>query len=158
MRKVDFNVYTLGGKSCDLKWLHRRFATRRIVIAATAQSRNTVRLQAQKRPSSGRIFAHGAPRREEIPPILKTLDITPHVIVVTSCDRTRVAARLSAQSQFLCQGEPEMTQVLPTRSRPARNYAAVALFLAVYVGVLVFVFAPKDIFAVQSPTALLQTD
>ena len=51
-----------------------------------------------------------------------------------------------------------MTQVLPTRSRPARNYAAVALFLAVYVGVLVFVFAPKDIFSVQSPTALLQTD
>ncbi len=51
-----------------------------------------------------------------------------------------------------------MTQVLPTRSRPTRNFAAVALFLAVYVGVLVFVFAPKDIFAVQSPTALLQTD
>jgi hypothetical protein len=28
----------------------------------------------------------------------------------------------------------------------------------VYVGVLVFVFAPKDMFAVQSPTAVAQTD
>ena len=51
-----------------------------------------------------------------------------------------------------------MTQILPSRTRPARTYAAVALFLAVYAGVLVFVFAPKDIFAVQPPTAFLQTD
>ena len=34
----------------------------------------------------------------------------------------------------------------------------VALFLAAYVGVLVFVFAPKDLLSVQSPTALLETD
>jgi hypothetical protein len=51
-----------------------------------------------------------------------------------------------------------MTHVLPSRTRPARTYAAVALFLAVYVGVLVFVFAPKDFLSVQSPTALLETD
>ncbi len=51
-----------------------------------------------------------------------------------------------------------MTQILQSRSRPARTYAAVALFLVVYVGVLVFVFAPKDMIAVQSPTALLETD
>lgn len=51
-----------------------------------------------------------------------------------------------------------MTQILQSRTRPARTYAAVALFLAVYAGVLVFVFAPKDMIAVQSPTALLQTD
>jgi hypothetical protein len=51
-----------------------------------------------------------------------------------------------------------MTHVLNSRTRPARTFAAVALFLAVYVGVLVFVFAPKDMFAVQSPTALLNTN
>jgi hypothetical protein len=51
-----------------------------------------------------------------------------------------------------------MTHVLNSRARPARTFAAVALFLAVYVGVLVFVFAPKDMFAVQSPTALLNTN
>lgn len=70
-------------------------------------------------------------------------------MVVMSRHRTRVAAT---------SGEPDMTQVLHSRSRPARTYAAVALFLAVYVGVLVFVFAPKDMIAVQSPTALLQSD
>lgn len=43
-----------------------------------------------------------------------------------------------------------MTQVLPARSRTIRTYAAVALFLAVYVGVLVVVFAPKDMIAAQS--------
>ncbi len=51
-----------------------------------------------------------------------------------------------------------MTHVLQSRSRPVRTYAAVALFLAVYVGVLVFVFAPKDLISVQSPTALLESD
>jgi cbb3-type cytochrome oxidase subunit 3 len=51
-----------------------------------------------------------------------------------------------------------MPHVLPSRTRPARNYAAVAAFLVVYLGVLVFVFAPKDMIAVQSPTALLATD
>ena len=51
-----------------------------------------------------------------------------------------------------------MSHVLPSRSRPARTYAAVALFLLVYVGVLVFVFAPKDLISVQSPTALVSTE
>jgi hypothetical protein len=51
-----------------------------------------------------------------------------------------------------------MTQILPSRTRPARTYAAVALFLAVYAGVLVFVFAPKDMISVQSPAALVASD
>lgn len=51
-----------------------------------------------------------------------------------------------------------MTQILQSRTRPARTYAAVALFLAVYAGVLVFVFAPKDMIAVQSPTAFVASD
>ena len=51
-----------------------------------------------------------------------------------------------------------MTQILQSRTRPARTYAAVALFLAVYAGVLVFVFAPKDFLSVQSPTALVASE
>lgn len=43
-----------------------------------------------------------------------------------------------------------MTQVLPPRTRTIRTYAAIALFLAVYAGVLVVVFAPKDMIAAQS--------
>ncbi|MBL9050103.1 MAG: hypothetical protein JNK19_08330 [Tabrizicola sp.] len=51
-----------------------------------------------------------------------------------------------------------MPHVLPSRTRPARTYAAVALFLVVYLGVLAFVFAPKDMISAQSPTALLASD
>jgi len=51
-----------------------------------------------------------------------------------------------------------MTQVLQSRTRSFRTYASVALFLAVYGGVLVFVFAPKDMISAQSPTALMSTD
>ena len=51
-----------------------------------------------------------------------------------------------------------MTQILQSRTRPARTYAAVALFLAVYAGVLVFVFAPNDFLSVQSPTALVASE
>ncbi|MGL4236474.1 hypothetical protein [Tabrizicola sp.] len=51
-----------------------------------------------------------------------------------------------------------MSHVLPSRTRPKKTYAAVALFLLVYLGVLVFVFAPKDMISVQSPTELLATD
>jgi hypothetical protein len=51
-----------------------------------------------------------------------------------------------------------MPHVLPSRTRPARTYAAIALFLVVYVGVLIFVFAPKDLISAQSPTALISTD
>jgi hypothetical protein len=43
-----------------------------------------------------------------------------------------------------------MPQVLPSRPKTIRTYAAVALFLAVYVGVLIFVFAPKEMIAVRS--------
>ena len=51
-----------------------------------------------------------------------------------------------------------MTQALQTRPRSFRTYAAVALFLAVYGGVLVFVFAPKDMISAQSPTAFIASD
>jgi hypothetical protein len=51
-----------------------------------------------------------------------------------------------------------MTHVLQPRSRPFRTYASVALFLAVYGGVLVFVFAPKDFISAQSPTAIVASD
>jgi hypothetical protein len=51
-----------------------------------------------------------------------------------------------------------MPHVLPSRTRPARNFAAIALFLVVYLGVLAFVFAPKDMISAQSPTELLSTD
>jgi hypothetical protein len=51
-----------------------------------------------------------------------------------------------------------MPHVLPSRTKPAGTYAAVAVFLVVYLGVLVFVFAPKDLISVQSPTALISTD
>lgn len=51
-----------------------------------------------------------------------------------------------------------MSHVLPSRTRSARTYAAVALFLAVYAGVLVFVFAPRDMFAVQSPAAAVASN
>ncbi len=51
-----------------------------------------------------------------------------------------------------------MTQVLPSRSRPIRTYAAIALFLAVYVGVLVLVFAPKDMIAAQSGAIFAESE
>ena len=47
-----------------------------------------------------------------------------------------------------------MPHVLPSRARPARTIAAVLLFLAVYAGVLVVVFAPRDMIAVQSGSVL----
>jgi hypothetical protein len=43
-----------------------------------------------------------------------------------------------------------MPQALPARTRTLRSYAAVALFLAVYLGVLIVVFAPKEMIGVQS--------
>lgn len=43
-----------------------------------------------------------------------------------------------------------MPNVLPARPRTIRTFAAVAVFLAVYAGVLVVVFAPKDMIAAQS--------
>lgn len=42
------------------------------------------------------------------------------------------------------------THDLPPRPRSLRTYAAVLVFVAVYLGGLAFVLAPKDSFAVQS--------
>ena len=47
-----------------------------------------------------------------------------------------------------------MPEVLPSRSMTFRTYAAIALFLVVYVGVLVVLFAPKDMLSVQSGMAI----
>jgi hypothetical protein len=43
-----------------------------------------------------------------------------------------------------------MPDVLPNRARPARTYAAVVLFVLVYVGVLAVVFAPKDVIPIET--------
>ncbi len=49
-----------------------------------------------------------------------------------------------------------MTQVLPSRqeaplrAKSIRTYASVLVFLAVYAGVLVVVFAPKDMISAQT--------
>lgn len=46
-----------------------------------------------------------------------------------------------------------MTEVLPNRSVSIRTYSAIALFLVVYVVVLVLIFAPRDLIAVDSGVA-----
>jgi asparagine N-glycosylation enzyme membrane subunit Stt3 len=46
-----------------------------------------------------------------------------------------------------------MSEVLPSRPRSKRSYAAIALFIVVYLGVLVVVFAPRDMIASQSGAA-----
>jgi len=49
--------------------------------------------------------------------------------------------------------DPDMTNNthdLPPRPRSLRTYAAILAFVAVYLGGLAFVLAPKDLFAVQS--------
>jgi hypothetical protein len=51
-----------------------------------------------------------------------------------------------------------MTQVLPSRRNPTRSYAAIALFLVVYVGVLLVVFAPREMISVQSGSVLRDAD
>jgi hypothetical protein len=43
-----------------------------------------------------------------------------------------------------------MTEVLPSRPRSKRTYAAAALFLIVYLGVLAVVFAPREMIAAQT--------
>ena len=40
--------------------------------------------------------------------------------------------------------------VAPARAKPIRTYAAVLVFLAVYVGVLVVVFAPRDMISAET--------
>lgn len=51
-----------------------------------------------------------------------------------------------------------MPEVLPSSAKPVRTYAAIALFLAVYVGVLVVVLAPREMIAVQSGAAFYSGD
>ncbi|WP_164517328.1 hypothetical protein [Tabrizicola piscis] len=51
-----------------------------------------------------------------------------------------------------------MPEVLPSRPRSKRTYAAIALFLVVYLGVLIVVFAPRDMIAVQSGAAFYGVD
>lgn len=51
-----------------------------------------------------------------------------------------------------------MSQVLPSRSTPIRTYSAIALFLVVYVGVLVLIFAPKDLISSQSGMAIYSAE
>jgi hypothetical protein len=51
-----------------------------------------------------------------------------------------------------------MSHIEQPQNRSARNYAAIFLFVAVYLGVLAFVMAPKDMIAAQSPTAFVETD
>lgn len=51
-----------------------------------------------------------------------------------------------------------MPDVLPSRSRPARSYASLALFVVVYLVVLGVVFAPKDLIGAQSASEVGQSD
>ncbi|HMS95471.1 MAG: hypothetical protein JNN02_05390 [Tabrizicola sp.] len=47
-----------------------------------------------------------------------------------------------------------MPAVLPSRSSPIRTYSAIALFLVVYAGVMVLIFAPRDFIAADSGAAV----
>lgn len=51
-----------------------------------------------------------------------------------------------------------MPEVLPSRSSPIRTYSAIALFLLVYAGVMVLVFAPPDLFGVEAGVAVYSED
>ncbi len=51
-----------------------------------------------------------------------------------------------------------MTQVLPPRTRSIRTYAAIFVFLAVYLGVLAVVLAPKDMIGVQTGAFFAESD
>lgn len=51
-----------------------------------------------------------------------------------------------------------MPEVLPSRPKPVRTYAAAAVFLLVYLGVLVLVFAPKDMIAADTGAIFAEGD
>lgn len=57
-----------------------------------------------------------------------------------------------------------MTQVLPSRealpsrAKSIRTFASVLVFLAVYIGVLVVVFAPKDMISAQTGAIFAGSD
>jgi hypothetical protein len=49
-------------------------------------------------------------------------------------------------------------QVAPARTRSFRTFAAVLLFLAVYAGVLVVVFAPRDMISAETGAIFAGSD
>ena len=51
-----------------------------------------------------------------------------------------------------------MTQTLPSRPAPLRTYSAIAVFVVVYLGVLLVVFAPRDMIAAQSGSVVRDAD
>jgi hypothetical protein len=51
-----------------------------------------------------------------------------------------------------------MPEVLPSRATPVRAYGAIALFLAVYVVVLVVIFAPKEMISAQTGAIFAEGD
>ena len=51
-----------------------------------------------------------------------------------------------------------MPQNQPPRTKPMRTYASVFMFLAVYLGVLVLVFAPKDMIATQTGAVFAENE
>lgn len=51
-----------------------------------------------------------------------------------------------------------MTQVLPSRPNSNRSYFAIAVFAVVYLGVLLVVFAPRDMIGVQSGSVIREPD
>lgn len=51
-----------------------------------------------------------------------------------------------------------MTQAMQPRARSIRTYAAVLVFLAVYLGVLAVVLAPKDMIGVQTGAVFAEGD
>jgi hypothetical protein len=49
-------------------------------------------------------------------------------------------------------------QTAPSRTRSFRTYAAVLLFLSVYAGVLVVVFAPRDMISAETGAIFAGSD
>jgi hypothetical protein len=49
-------------------------------------------------------------------------------------------------------------QAAPVRARSIRTYVSVLLFLAVYAGVLVVVFAPRDMISAESGAIFAGSD
>jgi hypothetical protein len=111
--------------------------------------------QVQKPGAGKRFFARKTVWREEIPRNLKTAGAELSPSVLEYPHRTRVAATTE---------EPEMTEVLPSRqalpsrAKSFRTYASVLVFLAVYLGVLVVVFAPKDMISAQTGAIFAGSD
>jgi hypothetical protein len=51
-----------------------------------------------------------------------------------------------------------MPEVLPSRPRPTGTYAAIAVFIVAYLGVLVLVLAPRDMIGVDAGAAIYSTE